>query len=262
MSIQVLVATMHQEDHSLLEKMNVQSDAIISNQCGKNSIEEFVWRGYRIKYLNFNERGVGLNRNNSLMRAEADICIFADDDVVYVDNYSSLIEGFYEQHPEADVVIFNLLVTRNGKTKNIVKETKRVGRKGLTSFGTFSISIRRNAIRRANIYFHLDFGGGAKFSCGEDTIFLQDCVKKDLIVYTCTETIGFVNHGVSTWFQQFNDKFFYDKGVLFHHISNHLAKAIALYHCLKHRKLYSDYGWVKAYMKMLRGIDDANKDII
>ena len=29
MSLQVIVATMHQTDHSLLDRMNIQSDAII-----------------------------------------------------------------------------------------------------------------------------------------------------------------------------------------------------------------------------------------
>lgn len=31
MTLQVLVAAMHQTDHSLLEKMNIQSDAMIDN---------------------------------------------------------------------------------------------------------------------------------------------------------------------------------------------------------------------------------------
>ena len=92
MTIQVLVATMHQTDHSLLEKMNIRTDAIIGNQCDRNEVEDFEWNGHRIKYLSFAERGVGLNRNNTLMRADADVCLFADDDVVYYDDYAEKIE--------------------------------------------------------------------------------------------------------------------------------------------------------------------------
>ena len=33
MKLQVLVSCMHQQDYSLLEKMNIQTDAIIINQC-------------------------------------------------------------------------------------------------------------------------------------------------------------------------------------------------------------------------------------
>ncbi len=47
MNLQVLVSTMHQEDHSLLEKMNINSYAIIGNQCDQNSIEDFEWDGHK-----------------------------------------------------------------------------------------------------------------------------------------------------------------------------------------------------------------------
>ena len=42
MKIQVLVAAMHQTDHSLPEKMKIQCDAIIGNQCDHNSIERYL----------------------------------------------------------------------------------------------------------------------------------------------------------------------------------------------------------------------------
>jgi len=108
LNLQVLVATMHQNDHSLLEKMNIQSDAIIGNQCNRNEIEEFNYNGNTIKYLSFPERGVGLNRNNALMRATADICLFADDDVRYVDNYKDIIIEAFEQNPKADMIVLAL----------------------------------------------------------------------------------------------------------------------------------------------------------
>ena len=78
MRVQVLVATMHQTDYSLLEKMNIQTDAIVVNQCDENKIEEFEYNGHKIKWLSLKERGVGLSRNTALMRADADILLFAD----------------------------------------------------------------------------------------------------------------------------------------------------------------------------------------
>ena len=53
MSVQVLVAAMGQEDHSLIKKMNLKTDAIIGNQCDKNSIERFEENGNKFCYLNF-----------------------------------------------------------------------------------------------------------------------------------------------------------------------------------------------------------------
>lgn len=51
MTLQVLVATMHQTDHSLLEKMNIQSDAIVVNQCNRNEVERFMYNGHQILWM-------------------------------------------------------------------------------------------------------------------------------------------------------------------------------------------------------------------
>ena len=39
MTLQVLVAAMNQRDHALPEQMNLQSDALIGNQCDRNAVE-------------------------------------------------------------------------------------------------------------------------------------------------------------------------------------------------------------------------------
>ena len=108
MTVQVLVATMRQKDHSLLEKMNISSDTIIGNQCDQDLVERFKWKNHQVTYLNFAERGVGLNRNNSLMRATGDICLFADDDMRYIDEYEEMVIRAFKDNPDADVVVFNL----------------------------------------------------------------------------------------------------------------------------------------------------------
>ena len=42
------------------------------------------------------------------MRATGDICLFADDDMIYVNDYSKLVENAFLENPTADVIIFNL----------------------------------------------------------------------------------------------------------------------------------------------------------
>ena len=60
MKIQVLVASMHQQDHSLLDKMHIRSDVIVGNQCDHNAVEQFDYNGHTALYLHFAERGVFL----------------------------------------------------------------------------------------------------------------------------------------------------------------------------------------------------------
>lgn len=255
MSLQVIVATMNQTDHSLLDRMNIQSDAIICNQCDRVEFEEFSYKGHNIKWFSFPERGVGLNRNNGLMRATADIVLFADDDVVYFDGYAETIEGYYRENPQADVVVFNLHKKRaDGSIQSVVTKEGQASKKDLTRFGTIFISAKREKLHFRNIFFHLQFGGGALYSCGEDTLFLQDCKKKGLHIYITKKTIGAFEQGESTWFNGYTDKFFYDKGIVYYLIDRNLASLFALYHCLKHRKLYREYGWKKAFVQMRKGI--------
>ncbi len=256
MTIQVLVAAMHQTDHSLPEKMNIQSDCIVGNQCDRNEIEHFEWQGHQVTYLNFAERGVGLNRNNALMRATADVCMFSDDDVVFYNGYDKIIRETYEEHPEADVIIFNMrrIYDQGARIEDKVKKDGFVGKRGAASYGTAHVSIRTESIKKKNICFHRMFGGGTEYSNGEDTIFLQDCCKKGLKVYLCSKTLGEVYHNDSTWFTGYNDKYFFDRGVLFGYLYPLPARALAIYHVVRHRKKYREYGLKNAILMMWKGI--------
>ena len=115
MRIQVLIATMKQHDHSLLETMNIQPEAVVGNQCERNEIEHFKFQGHDVAWYSFAERGVGLNRNNTLMRADADVCLFADDDMVYVDSYPKIVKNAFDELPDADIIVFDLKYPHLGR---------------------------------------------------------------------------------------------------------------------------------------------------
>ena len=94
MKLQILVSSLNQEVKSLAEKMNLQADAILINQCNENRYEEWTQDGHRIRCYHLAERGVGLSRNNALLRADADLCLFSDEDIVYDDGAAErIIEG-------------------------------------------------------------------------------------------------------------------------------------------------------------------------
>ena len=108
MSVQVLVASMFQKDFELPKRMNLCSDAVIGNQCDKDSIDEIEYKNFKIKYINRAERGVGLNRNNALKNATSDLCVLADDDMVFYDNYVEIVEEAFKKNKKADFLIFNI----------------------------------------------------------------------------------------------------------------------------------------------------------
>ena len=91
MTFQLLVAAMHKNPIELAKEMRLQSDAIIVSQGEEYAYSEENYEGHTIRYFAMAERGVGLSRNTSLLRAEADIALFADEDIVYDDGYEQKV---------------------------------------------------------------------------------------------------------------------------------------------------------------------------
>lgn len=87
MKLQVLVSSVNQEIMTLADRMHLQTDAIIVNQTDHFGYEEYMHNGRRIQCYEFQEKGVGLSRNNALLRAEGDIVLFSDEDIVYDTGY-------------------------------------------------------------------------------------------------------------------------------------------------------------------------------
>lgn len=254
MTIEILLAMMfwEKETVSFLDELNLQTDIIIGNQCDYNENKTFLHNEHTVTVLSRNERGVGKNRNTCLFYSNADIVIFADNDVKYYDGYRTKIEKYYSSHPNADLVIFNFKEKRNEEPlHDINKKNKKARLKDITKFGTWAITAKRESILQKRISFSLLFGGGAKYGMGEDSLFLVDCYKKGLNIYLSDITIGEVIHKESTWFKGITEKYILDKGAFFKAISPKLYKILILRHVLKHKKLYSQFGTVKKVLKIM-----------
>lgn len=214
MKVQVLVAAMGQKDHSLLDRMNIQSDVIVGNQCDYDSVARFEWKGHRAIYLSFAERGVGLNRNNALMRADGDVCLFADDDMRYCDDYPDIVSDAFKNCPKADVIVFNLYESEVKRYVN--QKVRRVHVWNFLRYGTARFAVKTDQIRKHGIFFNQCFGGGTEHCHGEDNIFLAECLKKGLKVYAVPAYIAeLTEERASSWNNGYGDKYLRDQGVLY-----------------------------------------------
>lgn len=218
MRLQVLVSTMNQTGDSLIERMNIQSDALIINQTNHHDYREITKEGHTIHLYSFAERGIGLSRNSALMRTDADIALLADDDLIYWDGYQGLVERAFSENPDADLIIFNL--EEEKPTRFITQKKFRVSYRNYMRFGAARLAFRPQSIHRKGISFHLLFGGGTRFSNGEDTIFLRDCLKKGLKIVAVPVTIAtLTEERESTWFEGYTEKYYRDRGALFKTLS-------------------------------------------
>lgn len=251
MKIQVLVATMNQTDHSLIDKMNILTDAIVGNQCGYNSVEVFKHNDQSISYYNFAERGVGLNRNNALMRADADICLFADDDMIYEDNYPEIVEKAFMDNPKADVIVFNL--KEKVSTRKIITKKSKVGYLNYLRYGTARIAIRVSSVKKSGIYFNQCFGGGTAYCHGEDNLFLNACLKNGLKIIAIPEYIAsLTDERPSSWNSGYDDKYINDQGVLYRTLSRRWWRLLCLQDALRRHKSYGK-GFLESYQLMCLG---------
>ena len=231
--VQVLVATMDQRDLSLLAKMNLQCGAVVANQAGRN---EIIVSGDK-KMITTDTRGVGLNRNIALLAADADIVVFADDDVTYYDGLEENIRNAFRQNPKADVMIFGMDMVKDGQ----VSEKRRLKNGKLhvwqsMRFGTYRIAARRRALLRCNIMFNQNFGGGCPFSSGEDSLFLKACFNNGLRVYGSEYVLGTCAKDSSSWFTGYHEKYFYDKGVLMRYLFPRIPRVMALYFAIRFKR--------------------------
>ena len=62
------------------------------------------------------------------------------------------------------------------------------------------------------IRFSEDFGGGCLYGAGEDSLFLLDCLRSGLRVCGSAVVLGRCAKDASSWFEGYNEKYYYDKG--------------------------------------------------
>lgn len=261
-NIEVLVSTMNQEDDdfSLVEKMNIQTDAIIINQTDHFAFNKRKIKGNIIKIYSFDEKGVGLSRNNGLMRSNAEICMMADDDMVFVNNYDNIILNAFKQNSKADFVISNVRIHYPDKSIEKVKSNGKLKYNERFRYGTVTFAFRRRKIIKNNILFSLLFGGGTQYGSGEDTLFLWSALKNGLNVFTNKEIVADVYNYNSSWFQGFNDKYYFDKGALYKALSPNINFFLNLYLVLRTSKYYKgDQTFIERLKIMHQGADQFKK---
>lgn len=237
MKLQVLVAAVDKDVDALADKMNLETDAIIVNQCNCYDYHEYLHKGRRVRCFSMTERGVGLNRNTALLHADGDICLFSDEDIVFYPGYEKTVLDAFVRNPDADLITFNFKVD-SLRTTYYNQEKKRIRWYNYGRYPTYAAAARLSSLRRANVSFSLLFGGGAKYCNGEDSLFFHDCLKKGLHLYGETEEIGEEVYRESTWFKGYNEKFFVDRGVLYHYLYGRMARLFSLRFLISHGLLH------------------------
>ena len=253
--VEVLVACMHKKDDTLYSEMNLQTDAVLANQADEYSYTEYKEKnGCTAKLVTTADRGVGKNRNKALLVASGEYLVFADEDMIYEPGYEDMVLDAFDKAKNADIIAFNLTyLNRFTPGRRPGKKFKRIHFWNSMRYGAARIAIRRSALERASLSFSHLYGGGAKYSSGEDSLFIREALRRGLKMYYCPVAIATVKQEESSWFRGYNDKFFTDKGVLIANAFPILKGVLIYYFAFKMRKLSKDYNQRKIRRLMREG---------
>ncbi len=245
MKLEVLLSVMNYKLKDL-NKHNITSDCTVINQCNKEDYKEYK----NFKIYSYNERGHANSCNRGLEHVTNDIILLCDDDVKYNKNYDKKIINEYQKISNADIIIFNVINPYRNKRFNT--RIKRLHIYNILNYASYNISFKKESIK--DIQFNNSFGAGSIHpNGGDDTLFLVDCLKRGLKIYTSPIVIGNIISDDSTWFKGYDEKYFYDKGALYTNISKRFRHLLMLQHLIRHKEILTNLSFFKAYKEMLKG---------
>lgn len=262
MKLEVLLSTMnlknYKENIKLVHKENITTNSLTINQITNSNIEEFNNANLKEKnrIITKNEIGLSRSRNLAIKESKADICILADDDLIYEKDYDKIIKEEYQKNKNIDIICF--FVESNNKTRRIKRMiTSKIDKLRAMRICSFQITFRRKSIMEHKIKFDENFGAGTYFDRGEETIFLWECINKGLKVKFVNKKIATVNQQESNWFKGYDKTFFEKQGAVFYRMSSKFYRILILQFAIRKYGLYKKELKVKeAISNMMLG---ANK---
>lgn len=250
MNVEILLSIMNQTNEKQIEEftkqMKITGNVTVINQITDNSIKETIKKSGRIRIFSYKDKGLSKSRNIALDKLESDIGVISDDDVTYVQNYKEIIKRAYEEHPDADIIAFNV---NSGNPERPIKnqKTHKVNCLSTMRIQSMQITLKKGI----NVAFEETFGAGSKYRFGEENIWLYDCLRTGKKIYYVNEKIGDALQQNSTWYSKKDKDFMKCEGAVFYRISKTWYKLLILQYAIRKRKEYKDNLTVMQAIKYL-----------
>lgn len=166
-----------------------------------------------VRVINSKDIGLPKSRNLAINNASKPICLFADDDVTYTNNFDKMIIKAFNSNRDASIITFNH--QRLGLDYPHKKDYFGYLHNKTTIEKVCSVEIgfKLNDIKKKNIFFDDHFGLGTYFETADEFLFLRSCLKANQKLYYHPEVILF--HPLnSSGESQGNDRVIYARAAL------------------------------------------------
>lgn len=238
MNCEVMVSIMNQTSKKDVVQRLKLKKCVIINQVTKDICVQKDDTKLEQKFLSFKEKGLSKSRNRALKTCTGDICIIADDDVIYVDDYERIIQNAYKKYKDADIIAFVVIEEREIDRNKIYKEGK-VGYLKSMKLSSTNITFKRKSLIDNSIYFDEKFGAGSLYPWGEENILLFDCLKKGLKIYYVPIKIADKRYtGETTWDSSNSVKHFNHQGIIFYRMTKKFYWILILQFVIRKTKIY------------------------
>lgn len=181
MELNILISTI---DHGI-EKIN---DILLPF---RNDVKYIVSHQYRDeKYLpipkellrkdvlisQISGQGLTKSRNNALCQATGDVCVIADDDIQYTNEYFNTIISVYKEN-DVDVAFFKIYTgQKQPEYKEYPKTNKVITNIFDYSPSSIEITFKLEAVKHGKILFDERFGLGSWLKGGGEDLFVHDSI--------------------------------------------------------------------------------------
>lgn len=149
----------------------------------KEDIPDILLQRSDIKICYTEGKGLSKNRNKAMTHATADICLLADDDVMYKPEYIDHILQTFEQQPNLDVACFRAETFQGGFLKTYPCTSFTYSDRPYGYYpSSVEIAYRRKSIT-PELNFDERFGLGSPYlGCGEEEVWLHQVFKAGLCI--------------------------------------------------------------------------------
>lgn len=209
----VLVSCMHQKDHSILEKSNIQSDCVVVNQCNHDHVDEFDFinkfgQKKHCKFISTTQRGLSRSRNLAIDNAPDDaICQICDDDETLEDNVEAIVLEAYEKYQDAALIAFAIYRKDLPEGKKYTTKNGRLNYIQSLKICSVQITISKPIVSLLKVRFDVNKGSGTNNGAGEENKFMLDIRRAKGKAYFFNEYIATVNPGTSMWFTGYDREY-------------------------------------------------------
>ncbi|HHF2880027.1 TPA: glycosyltransferase family A protein [Vibrio diabolicus] len=164
----------------------------INNGKRYESVSEEIINIPGVRYSRLDKIGLPFSRNFALLNCKSDYLIPTDADVYLNDDFYSIVESSFRKYNDADFITFKSYfdLDYNNPRKIFKDFSYKHNWRTLLSVSSIEIVLDVKKFKDKNILWDKDFGLGAKWPGGLETVMLQNANSSDAIGYYVPEPIS------------------------------------------------------------------------